>query len=154
MRCSHRGGYARGGRRVRILAAAKHLIFMRKVSRLCSWQLFNFKSSCGPYQANRPIGGRQILNDLGWRNYQNESCRCLKFMKLRSWRLFNLKSSCGPYQANSPVGRKLADRSQMTLDGETTRMKVVDLKKLWNFAVDNFFIWNRLGPQTINLCSV
>jgi hypothetical protein len=27
-------------------------------------------------------------------------------------------------------------------------MKVVNLEKLWNFVVDNFFIWIRLGPQT------
>jgi hypothetical protein len=29
-------------------------------------------------------------------------------------------------------------------------MKIVDFEKL-NFVVDNFFIWIRLGPQTINL---
>ena len=33
-------------------------------------------------------------------------------------------------------------------------MKVVDLKKLYNFVVNNFFIWIRLEPQTINLNSV
>ena len=32
----------------------------------------------------------------------------------------------------------------MTSDGDTTKMKVVDLKKLWNFVVDNFFIWIHL----------
>jgi hypothetical protein len=35
----------------------------------------------------------------------------------------------------------------MTSDGETTKMEVVDLEKLWNFADDNIFIWNRLGRQ-------
>jgi hypothetical protein len=40
------------------------------------------------------------------------------------------------------------------LDGESTRMKVVDLEKWYNFIVDNFFIWIRLGPQIINLNSV
>jgi hypothetical protein len=30
-------------------------------------------------------------------------------------------------------------------------MKIVDLEKLWNFVVDNFLIWIRLGPQTIIL---
>ena len=29
---------------------------------------------------------------------------------------------------------------QMTSDGEITKMKVVDLKKLYNFIVDNFLI--------------
>ena len=33
-------------------------------------------------------------------------------------------------------------------------MKIVDLEKLWNFVVDNFLIWIRLGPQTSNLHSV
>ena len=32
----------------------------------------------------------------------------------------------------------------MTLDGEITKMKVVDAKKLWNIVVDNFLIWNHL----------
>jgi hypothetical protein len=32
----------------------------------------------------------------------------------------------------------------MTSDGETTKIKVVDLEKLWNFVVDNFLIWNHL----------
>jgi hypothetical protein len=140
--------------RVQILVAAKCVIFTRKVSRLRSRQLFNLKSFCGPYRANRPVSGRQVLNDFGRGNYQNESCRSLKFMKLRSWRLFDLKSSCGPYRANRPAGLPPADRSYMTSDGETTKTKVVDLEKLRNFAVDNFFIWNRLGRQTINLCSV
>jgi len=42
----------------------------------------------------------------------------------------------------------------MTLDGETTNIKVIDLEKLWNFIVDNFSIGIRLGPQIINICSV
>jgi hypothetical protein len=29
---------------------------------------------------------------------------------------------------------------QTTSDGETTKTKAVDLKKLYNFVVDNFFI--------------
>ena len=35
----------------------------------------------------------------------------------------------------------------MTLNGETAKMKVVDLEKLWNFVVDNFFIWNHLVKE-------
>jgi len=30
------------------------------------------------------------------------------------------------------------------LDGEATKTKVIDLEKLCNFVVDNFFIWNHL----------
>jgi hypothetical protein len=33
-------------------------------------------------------------------------------------------------------------------------MKVVDLEKLYNFVVDNVFVWIRLGSQTLNLNSV
>ena len=36
---------------------------------------------------------------------------------------------------------------QMTSDGETTKTKVIDLKKLNNFAVDNIFIWNHLAKD-------
>jgi hypothetical protein len=32
----------------------------------------------------------------------------------------------------------------MTTDGQTAKTKVVDVKKLWNCVVDNFFIWNHL----------
>ena len=36
-------------------------------------------------------------------------------------------------------------------DGETTKMKVIELEKLWNFVVDNFLIWIHLGPQINNI---
>jgi hypothetical protein len=36
---------------------------------------------------------------------------------------------------------------QTTSDGETIQIKVADIKKLWNFVVDNFFVWIRLGPK-------
>ena len=39
----------------------------------------------------------------------------------------------------------------MASDEKTYNTKVVDLEKLWNFVVDNFLIWIRLGPQTLNL---
>jgi len=42
----------------------------------------------------------------------------------------------------------------MTSDGKTSNIKVVDLKKLWNFVVENFSIGIRLEPQIINLCLV
>jgi hypothetical protein len=32
----------------------------------------------------------------------------------------------------------------MTPDGEMTKTKVIDLEKLFNFVVRNFFIWNNL----------
>jgi hypothetical protein len=39
----------------------------------------------------------------------------------------------------------------MTLYDKTTKIKVVDLKKLWNFVVDNFFIWTHFDSQKLNL---
>ena len=39
----------------------------------------------------------------------------------------------------------------MTSDGQAAKTKVVDLEKLYNFVVDNFFIWIRLGSSIINL---
>ena len=37
----------------------------------------------------------------------------------------------------------------MTSDAETTKTKVVDSKKLYNFVVDDIFIWNRLDSQIL-----
>jgi hypothetical protein len=42
----------------------------------------------------------------------------------------------------------------MALDRETVKMKVVDLEKLSNFVVENFFIWIRLESQTLISSSV
>jgi hypothetical protein len=42
----------------------------------------------------------------------------------------------------------------MTSNGKTPNMKVVDLRKLWNFVVDKFLIWIRLVPQKTDLHSV
>ena len=39
----------------------------------------------------------------------------------------------------------------MTSDGETTKTKVVDPEKLYNFAVDDIFIWICLDFQTLIL---
>ena len=36
---------------------------------------------------------------------------------------------------------------QTTSDRETTKIKVVDLEKLWNFIVHNFFIWDHLVKE-------
>ena len=33
---------------------------------------------------------------------------------------------------------------------EVAKIKDVDLEKLYNFVVENFFIWIRLGPQKVH----
>lgn len=35
---------------------------------------------------------------------------------------------------------------QTTSDGESTKIKAVDIKMLFNFVVHNFFVWIRLVP--------
>ena len=40
---------------------------------------------------------------------------------------------------------------QTTSDGETNKKKVIDLKKLYNFKIDNFFIWIHLWSQKLSL---
>jgi len=37
----------------------------------------------------------------------------------------------------------------MNSDGKTLNIKVVELQKLWNFVVHNFFIWNHLRSQNM-----
>jgi hypothetical protein len=40
---------------------------------------------------------------------------------------------------------------QTNLDGKSTKIKVEQLQKLWNFVVDIFFIRIRLHLQIVNL---
>jgi hypothetical protein len=42
---------------------------------------------------------------------------------------------------------------QTTLDGKNTKIKVVEIQKLWSFVVDNFFVWIPLQLQIGNLFS-
>ena len=81
-----------------------------------------------------------FLNNLGWKNHQNESCRFCKVMKLCSWQLFDLKSS---YHVKLCLNFKIRI-FQTTSDGKTTKIKVVGLEKLRKFVVDNYFIWHHL----------
>jgi hypothetical protein len=39
------------------------------------------------------------------------------------------------------------------LDGKIAKIKVVELQKLWNFLVGNFFIWIHLQQKIVNLYS-
>ena len=38
----------------------------------------------------------------------------------------------------------------MNFDGNNLYMKIVDLDEIYNFVVQNFFIWSHLGAQIIN----
>jgi hypothetical protein len=40
---------------------------------------------------------------------------------------------------------------QTNSDGKTTKIEVVELQNLWNFVIDNVFIWICLQPQIVNL---
>jgi len=50
----------------------------RKFIKLCSWQIFYLNSFCkGKLRLKFSNLNFRVLNDLGWRNNQNESCRSL-----------------------------------------------------------------------------
>jgi hypothetical protein len=92
-------------------------------------------------------------NDLVWWNSQNKSCRSLKVIKLCSIQLFYLKL----FRLSKIVSKFVKFKIQIlqtTSDEKSVKMKVVELQKLFKFAVDNFFIWIRLRSQTSNLHSV
>ena len=86
------------------------------------------------------IWNLNFSNNLGWRKNQNKSCRSRKVIQLCSWQRFYLKSS---------FSRKTTFEFhtfeiwifQTTSDEKTAKTKVVDLKRVCNFVVDNFFIW-------------
>jgi hypothetical protein len=74
-------------------------------------------------------------------------------MKLCSWQLFYLKS----FRLLKIVSKLVKFKIQIlqtASDEKNVTMKVVELQKLFNFVVDNFFIWIRLRSQTSNLHSV
>jgi hypothetical protein len=74
-------------------------------------------------------------------------------MKLCSWQLFYLNSFRFSKIESKYVKFKI-QILQTISDEKSVKMKVVELQKLFNFVVDNFFIWIRLRSQTINLHSV
>jgi hypothetical protein len=60
-------------------------------------------------------------------------------MKLCCLQLSYLKSYC-----------QWKTKFEETSNGETPKMKVIDLRKLWNFVVDKFLIWICLEPKKQN----
>jgi hypothetical protein len=85
-----------------------------------------------------------VVKDHRWRSTQNKSSKSRKVTQLCNWQLFIWN-----YLSNKNYIWILTleiQKFQMTSDGETTKPKVVDLKKLCNFVV-NFFIWNHLSNK-------
>jgi hypothetical protein len=82
-----------------------------------------------------------------------KSCKSLEVMKLFNWQLFHLKSFGLP-KLHLNLSNLKYKFLQTTSDGKSTKIKIVELKKLFIFVVNNFFIWICLHPQTINLHSV
>ena len=78
---------------------------------------------------------------------QKKLCRSWKVMKFCSWQLFDLKSSCQRKLCLNFKNLKfwISKRSQT----ENTKMKVVGLKKLWNFVVENMLAWNHFVMQDL-----
>jgi hypothetical protein len=113
------------------------------VLQLCCWWLLQPKSfaiskSCLKFLFFE-IQNLNCSNQVTWKDDQNESGRCRWFLKLCSEQYFHLKSFYyGKPCLNFP--NLNFEFFKTTSDGETTKAKVVELKKLCNFIVDNFFI--------------
>jgi hypothetical protein len=73
-------------------------------------------------------------------------------MKLCSWQLFYLNSFRFSKIESKYVKFKI-QILQTTSDEKSVKMEVVELQKVFNFVVDNFFIWICLRSQTSNLHS-
>jgi hypothetical protein len=73
-------------------------------------------------------------------------------MKLCCWQLFYLNSFRFLKNESKYVKFKI-HILQTTSDEKSVKIKVVELQKLFNFVVDNFFIWIRLESQISNLHS-
>jgi hypothetical protein len=76
----------------------------------------------------------------------------IKVIKLCSWQLFYLKS----FRLSKIVSKFVKFKIQIlqtTSDEKSVKMKVVEHQNLFNFVVDNVFIWIRLRSQTSNLHS-
>jgi hypothetical protein len=87
-----------------------------------------------------------VVKDLEWRNDENKSYRPRRVMQFCSWQLF-IWSHVSNKNYVSFLKLKIRFFFQTTLDEETSKTKVVDLKMLCNFVVDNFFIWNHLSKK-------
>jgi hypothetical protein len=74
-------------------------------------------------------------------------------MKLCGWQLFYLNSFRFS-EIESKYVKFEIQILQTTSDEKSVKIKVVELQKLFNFIVDNFFIWIHLQYQTSNLHSV
>jgi hypothetical protein len=83
---------------------------------------------------------------IRWKSDRNKSCIYWKVMKLFSCECFDIKASChGKVRLNF---LKFEIRIfQITSDGKTTKIRVVDPEKFWNTIVGKFFILNHLAVQ-------
>ena len=94
--------------------------------------------------------------DVRWRQTLYQSCSTRRDLQLYSLNFCNLRSFGCP---NIFIWNNLSNENyiwflkfkiwifQTASDGETPKTKVVDLEKLCNFVVDNFFICNHLVFQ-------
>jgi hypothetical protein len=80
-----------------------------------------------------------------WSNNQNKLCRSSKFIEFCSWQLFYLKSSC--HKTTSEFHKFKIRIFKTTSNRKTTKIKVLGIKKLWNFIVDKILVWNHLVMQ-------
>jgi hypothetical protein len=88
----------------------------------------------------------------GWPNDKNKSCSSSKVIEICSRTILHLNYFCQG-KVNLNFWNLKIWICQTTSNGETLNMKVVDTKKLWNFVVYNFFIWNHVVNEIQNWIS-
>jgi hypothetical protein len=81
-----------------------------------------------------------------WLNNQNKLYRSWEVIEFCSWQVFDLKSFCQRKLRLNFKNLKFefSKRPQMK---KTIKMKIVGLKKLWNFVINNILVWTHLVMQ-------
>jgi hypothetical protein len=97
------------------------------------------------YETTRDIQDLLIILESScemnkWQNNQNKLCRSWKVIEFCSWQHFHLKSSC-QWKLRLNLKKIKIWILKTILNGKTTNRKIVGLKKLWNFVVDNVLVW-------------
>ena len=84
----------------------------------------------------------ETLNDFRWKCHKHKSCKTYQDLQLLFWLFLH------PSRKTTFEFLKFEFQFfQTTSDGETIKMKAINLEKLWNFVVHNFWIWDHLVKE-------
>jgi hypothetical protein len=81
-----------------------------------------------------------------WPNNQNKLCRSWEVIELCSWQFFWFEVIL-PTKTMFRFQNFKIRIFKTTSNGNATKIKVVWLKKLWNFIVHNILVWNNRVMQ-------